>query len=91
MYKRNYPGSFPLFRELSVKKGMANFCVAFEAFHNLPSVLLSLLIFVTECFDKHFLTRLMVHRGYFFMNFLLIDRSRLLALIDCICGTEICG
>ncbi len=31
----------------------------------------------------------MIHRGYFFSNVLLINRSRLLALIDCIFGTEI--
>ncbi len=57
---------------------------------NLPSVLLNLLIFGTKYFDKTLLTRLMIHQSYFFINVLLINRNRLLALIDCISGSEIC-
>ncbi len=89
-YKRNNPNSRPLFQKRSFKKVKANFRVNFAPFYNLPSVLLSFLSFAIECFDKNFSNRLMIHQSYFFMNVLLINRSRLLALIDCICGTEIC-
>ncbi len=88
-YKRNYPNSCSLFRKRSLKEVKANFCVDLHFFHNLPSVL-SFLNFVTECFDKNGSTRLMIHQSYFFINVLLIHRSRLSALISCICGTEIC-
>ncbi len=91
LYKRNYPNSCPLFRKLSFEKVKANFRVDFAPFYNIRSVLLSFFVFVTKCLDKHFWTRLMILRGYFFIKVPQINRSRLLALIDCICGTEICG
>ncbi len=89
-YKRNYPNSCHLFRKRSFKKVKANFRVDFAPFYGLPSVLLSFLSFATECFDKNFSNGLMIHQSYLLINVLLINRSRLLALIDCICGTEIC-
>ncbi len=64
------------------KKSRPIFVLVLHLFYSLPSVLLSLLIFVTECLDKNFLTRLMILRGYLFINVLLINRSWLLALID---------
>ncbi len=73
-----------------LKKSRPIFVLILHLFYSLPSVLLSLLIFVTECLDDNFLTRLMIVQGNFFINVLNINRSRLLALIDWICGTEIC-
>ncbi len=85
LYERNYPNSCPLFLKRSFKK--VNFRIGFAPFYNSPSLLLRLLIFGTKCFDKNFYTRFMNHWGYFFINFLLINRSRLLALSDCICDS----
>ncbi len=90
LHKRNYPNSCPLLRKLSFKKVKANFRVYFAPFLQPSFSLVEFTYFVTECLDKNFLTGLMILRGYFFIDVLLKNRSRLLALIDCICGTEIC-
>ncbi len=84
------PIRVPCFENSDLKKSRPIIVLILHLFYSLPSVLLSLLIFVTECLDKNVLITFMIHRGNFFTNVVLTNRSQLFALIDCICGSEIC-
>ncbi len=89
--KESIPLRVLCFENAVLKKWRPIFVLILHLFYNLPSVLLSFLSFATECFDKNFLNRLMILQSYLFVNFLSMNRSRLLALVDCTCGTEICA
>ncbi len=78
------------FENAVLKKVKANFRVDFAPFLKLTFSLVEFSQFYDWMFRKNFSNRSMIHQSYFFINVLLINLSRLLALIDCIYSTGIC-